>query len=77
MKMQVVLFDCGRASAMPFSVMPINPARYFISAISLFLAHMAKFLIAVLFIFPFLLILTNFSVITLTYAQTCPSLKHS
>ena len=35
------LVDWGRADAMPFSVMPISPALYSISAMSLFLAHTA------------------------------------
>lgn len=40
---------------MPSAVMPINPARYWMSAISLFRAQIAKFLIAVLFIGLYLL----------------------
>ena len=47
----VSLVDCGNASLIPSDVIPISPARYSISAINLFLAHIAKFLIAVLFIF--------------------------
>ena len=39
----------GRGSKIPFSVIPTSPALYVISLMSFFLAHMAKFFMAVLF----------------------------
>ena len=46
----VSFVDCGNAACISLDVIPISPALYWISAINLFLAQIAKFLIAVLFI---------------------------